>query len=100
MTKYRKGTEEWKEKSFEECKQDIAALEGNPFIKDAAVIQAICYDRGVDVGVGLDMYINENYTQEERKDIDPAHIKEYKELCRKYYLDYIVEVQASMRVEK
>lgn len=90
----KKGSKEWKEKNFEACKQDIIAAGKNPFIKDAAVIQKICYERGVDVGVGLDMYINDKGI--DRKTVDAGDIKEYKELCRKYYLDFVVEVQKSM----
>lgn len=90
----KKGSQEWKEKNFEACKQDIIAAGNNPFIKDAAVIQKICHERGVDVGVGLDMYINDKKIN--RRTISAGHIKEYKELCRKYYLNFIVEVQKSM----
>lgn len=94
-----KGTPEWKEKWFEICKADLTAHEGNPFIRDAKIIKYFCDKQGVDVGVGLDIYINEFYTDDEREFIDEEHIAQYKEVCRKYYLDFIVEVQKAMTLK-
>lgn len=99
MTTYKKNSPEWRKENFEECKKDILELKGNPFVENAKAIKIICDIEGVDVGVGLDMFINEKYTQEERKDINKKLIKQYKGLCQKYYLNYIVEVQEAMKAE-
>ena len=114
----RKGTPEWKEANLELCKEEIRAIVGNPFFENLKEIQAICYERGVDIGVGLDMWISEH--PEVRKVPDKAiaekleeyatieeaadavfveWVKEYRELCRKYYLDFIIEVQEVMKTE-
>ena len=95
-----KGTPEWKEANLEQCKQDILALAGNPFVQDAKMIQWFCNRDKVDIGVGLDIYINEFYTNEERELIDEEHIKQWKEVNRKYFLNYIVEVQKAMILNK
>ena len=98
--KYQKGTTEWKEMNFELCKEEILALEGNPFVRDSAEIKAFCDEYGVDVGVGRDMYINKHYpTKEEKETIQEEWISEHKELCRKYYLNFIVEVQEFIKTE-
>lgn len=96
-----KGTPEWKEKWFEICKADIIALEGNPFVRDSAEIKAFCDESKMDVGVGRDMYIQKHYpTKELKETIEEEWIAEHKELCRKYYLDFIIEVQEAMKAEQ
>ena len=86
-----KTTEEWKQKNKKSCIDDIRTCLDNPFINHADKIKDICYLHNVDIGVGLDIYINENYTNDERLNIGSAYIREYIYLCRKYYLDFIVE---------
>ena len=99
--KYQKGTFEWKQMHFEECKEEILALEGNPFVRDSAEIAELCEENNVDVGVGRDMYIAKHYpTKEEKETIQEEWIREHKELCRKYYLNFIIEVQEAMNTEK
>lgn len=102
MATYQKGTPEWKIKNFAKCWEDLEleTRANNPFLKAAAEIKAICYRDGCDVGVGLDKYIAEHYTNEEREDIDTDHIADFKMLCGRYYLDYIVAVQAFMEGTK
>ena len=98
---YQKNTPEWKAENFEQCKLDILALEGNPFVRDSAEIKAFCDETGMDVGVGRDMYINKHYpTKELKETIQEEWIREHKELCRKYYLNFIIEVQEVMNAEK
>lgn len=87
-----KATTEWKEKYRPQCIEDIKEALDNPFILNAKEIQSICYERGVDVGVGLDMYRNEHPEVVAVADeVLSAWIREYKYLCREYYLDFIVE---------
>lgn len=100
MTNFRKGTEEWKQAMVIPCQEDLATLTENPFIRDAEEIKGYCYEQGVDTGVGLDIYIMKHYpTKEEKEGIDEEHIRQYKDMCRKYYLDYIVDVQKMPVVE-
>ncbi len=88
----RKASAEWKEKYRPLCIEDIKEAIENPFILHAKEIQSICYERGVDVGVGLDMWRNEHPEVNNVEDtILTAWIREYKYLCREYYLDFIVE---------
>lgn len=94
-----KGTPEWKEANFEACKEDLLALAGNPFVQDSKIIKYFCDKEKVDTGIGRDMYINAFYTNKERELIDEEHIKQHKEMCRKYYLDFIVEVQKAMTLK-
>lgn len=99
--KHRKGTPEWKAEWFAACKADLLALEGNPFVRDSAEIKALCDESGMDVGVGRDMYIAKHYpTKEEKDTIQEEWIREHKNLCNKYYLNFIVEVQAEMNAAK
>ena len=89
----RKGTLAWKVANYENCKRELAEMQDNPFLRDIKEIQTYCYEQCVDVGVGLDIYLQKHYpTKEEREAIPAEHIQQYKEMNRKYYMDYIVEV--------
>ncbi len=88
-----KATTEWKEKYRPQCIEDIKEALDNPFIVNAKAIRDICYEPPMcDVGVGLDKYINRHPEMKEFEDtVLTAWIREYKYLCREYYLDFIVE---------
>lgn len=95
-----KGTPEWKAEWFVVCKADVLALMDNPFVRDSAEIKAFCDEHGVDVGVGRDMYIAKHYpTKEDKEAIQEEWIAQHKELCRKYYLNFIVEVLETVAAE-
>ncbi len=100
MTRIKIGTLEWKVKNFEECKAEIKALADNDFVKNAKIIRDIGRERVVDQGVALDMYINENYTPEERKMMNPKAIADFRKLYQKFYLDYVIEVMEAMAREE
>ena len=89
----RKGSEAWKEHNRPQCVEDIREALDNPFIRDIREIQSICYEPPMcDVGVGLDKYINRHPEYRDVEDtVLAGWIKEYKYLCRIYYLDFIVE---------
>lgn len=88
----RKGSAEWKAHHHDACVEAVREALDNPFIINAPEIKTICYERHVDVGVGLDMWINEHPEVREVEDeVLTEWIREYKHLCREYYLDFIVE---------
>ena len=87
-----KGSEAWKNHNRPICKEKLREHLDNPFIRDIREIQSFCYEHGVDVGVGLDMYLNKYYpTKEDRETINLEQLNTYKEIVREYYLDFIVE---------
>lgn len=101
MATYQKGTPEWKIKNFAKCWERIEALEGNPFVRDMAEIIALANEAGQDIGVGRDKYIAKYYpTKELKATIKEEDIRAHKEICREFYPDYIVAVQAFMEATK
>ena len=65
--------------------------ERNIFIKNAAEIREICIKEDVDIGVGIDMYVANHKIDRSADGINDQY-QEYKQLCREYTLDGIVEM--------
>lgn len=65
--------------------------ERNIFIKNAPEIREICIKEDVDIGVGIDMYIANHKIDRSADGINDQY-QEYKQLCREYTLDGIVEM--------
>lgn len=96
MATYKKNTPEWREENFPICKEALKGMMDNQFIKNAKRIKEICYEgTGCDVGVGVDKFIAEKGINRQTPGLS-AEIREFLYMHRKFTLNFMVEVLATM----